>query len=149
MRHPYRRRIKKGLKHRSKILIRELKYTDFNDSHYSLYRSVMNRTKNPLEILNIEFFQKYESKMYEFLDKESNRVIGFIQLKSFDDTLTFMFCGFNKEDNEPYDLYYNMLLKIVEEGIEKGMKTINFGQTSEETKIKIGCIEEPKLIEIN
>ena len=148
MRHPYRRRVKKALRYRDKLIIRELKNTDFSDEHYSLYRSIMTRTKNPLEVLYIEFFQKYESKMYEFLDKKTNRVMGFIQLMELKDTLVFMFCGFNKEDNEPYDLYYNMLLKIVEEGIERGKKTINFGQTSEETKLKIGCIESPKYLGI-
>lgn len=148
MRHPYRRRVNKALKHREKLVIRELKNTDFSDVHYSLYRSIMTRTKNPLEVLRIEFFQKHEAKMYEFLDKNTNRVMGFIQLMELRDTLVFMFCGFNKEDNDQFDLYYNMLLKIVEEGIESGKKIINFGQTSEETKLKIGCIEVVKYLGI-
>ena len=148
MRHTYRRRVNKALLHRGQLLIRELNYTDFTTEHYSLYKSVMTRTDNPLEILDIEFFRRYNSRIYEFLDKKTNRLLGFIQLKEIEDTLYFMFCGFNKEDNEPYDLYYNMLLKIIEEGIEKGVKKINFGQTSEETKLKIGCKMEPRYLGI-
>ena len=148
MRHTYRRRVNKALMHRRMLIIRELNYNDFTAEHYSLYKSVMTRTDNPLEILDIEFFRRYDSRMYEFLDKETNRVLGFIQLKEIEDTLFFMFCGFKKEDNECYDLYYNMLLKIIEVGIEKGVKIINFGQTSEETKLKIGCKMEPRYLGI-
>lgn len=148
MRHPYRRRIKKALNQRDKLIIRVLENTALREDHYSLYNSIMSRTKNPLEILTMEFFQKYDAKLYEFLDKDTGKVVGFIQLKVIEDTLYFMFCGFNKVDNEHYDLYYNMLLKIIEEGITLGVKEINFGQTSEETKLKIGCKEVPKYLGI-
>ena len=42
-----------------------------------------------------------------------------------------------------------MLLKIVEVGIERGVKTIEFGQTAEETKLKIGCVEKKKYLYIH
>lgn len=149
LRHPYRRRIKKALDMREKLIIQEIKPNDFTHDHYALYLSVMNRTTNPLETLSIDFFRNFNSKMYEFLDKDSNQVVAFIQLKRIDDLLYFVFCGFNKEDNDKYDLYYNMLLKIVEEGISSGIKSINFGQTSEESKLKIGCVEVPKYLGIH
>ncbi|TJX66505.1 hypothetical protein E8P77_07610 [Soehngenia saccharolytica] len=41
-----------------------------------------------------------------------------------------------------------MLLKIVEEGIILGVDRINFGQTSEESKLKIGCREEERYLSI-
>lgn len=148
MRHGYRRRIKRALAQRDRLLIRELSPDDFKSSHYSLYINIMKRTKNPLETLKIEFFQRYDAKIYEFLDRKTNKVLGFVQLKRIEDTLYFLFCGFNKEDNEEYDLYYNMLLKIVEEGIESGVDKINFGQTSEESKLKIGCTEAERYLSI-
>lgn len=148
LRSSYRRRINKALSYRSDFLIRKIQNSDFNKAHYELYLSIMERTDNPLEILSIEFFQNYEAEMYEFMDKTQN-VLGFIQLKEFEDRLCFLFGGFNKEDVKKYDIYYNMLLKIVEIGIEKRVKTIEFGQTAEESKLKIGCKEVYKYLYVH
>lgn len=145
----YRRRIKKALDIRSKLIINKIDKVNFTKAHYELYLSVMKRTLNPLEILPIEFFVNYDSELYEFVEMESNEVLGFIQLKQIDKTLYFFFGGFNKEDNEKYDLYYNMLIKIIEIGIESKIETINFGQTAEESKLKIGCVEVPKYLYIH
>ncbi|MGD9566711.1 MAG: hypothetical protein AB7V48_00045 [Sedimentibacter sp.] len=149
LRSSYRRRINKSLRQRENLTIKKLKRQDFSVKHYRLYLSIMNRTENLLETLPIEFFQEYEAELYEFLDKDTNEPIGFIQLKEIRDKLYFLFGGFKKEDNEAYDIYYNMLLKIIEIGIEKGVKDIEFGQTAEESKLKIGCKEKYKYLYIH
>lgn len=149
LRSTYRRRISKALKYRDKLKISPIKIKEFSKEHYSLYLSVMNRTSNPLETLPIEFFQEYESELYEFRDSTTNVIVGFIQLKEIKNKLYFLFGGFKKEDNEAYDLYYNMLLKIVEIGIEKHVTEIEFGQTAEESKLKIGCKEKYKYLYIH
>lgn len=145
----YRRRIKKALSYKNRLIIREMDKKNFTDEHYKLYGSIMERTENPLEILSKEFFTEFESELYEFLDVNSKEIIGFIQLKQIEDCLYFFFGGFRREDNEKYDLYYNMLIKIIELGIERGIKTINFGQTAEESKLKIGCVEIKKYLYIH
>ena len=149
LRSSYRRRINKALECRSNIIINKIKNNEFSEKHYDLYLSIMNRTDNPLETLPIEFFKNYDSEIYEFLDKGTLNVIGFIQLKEFDGRLCFLFGGFNKEDVKKYDLYYNMLLKIIETGIEKKTHIIEFGQTAEESKLKIGCKEVYKYLYVH
>lgn len=146
LRSSYRRRLNKALSQRNNIVIRKIINSNFTSEHYNLYLSIMNRTDNPLEILPIEFFKQYETVIYEFIDKSNENIIGFIQLKEFDDKLCFLFGGFNKEDVEKFDIYYNMLLKIIEIGIEKKVKTIDFGQTAEESKSKIGCKQVNKYL---
>lgn len=149
MRSSYRRRINMALSKREKISINKIYNKNFSRDHYELYLNILKRTDNPLEILPIEFFREYESEIYEFLDKDTKRLIGFIQIKQIENKLFFLFGGFNKEDNKLYDLYYNMLLKIVEIAIEKKVKSIDFGQTAEESKLKLGCIEKPKYLYIH
>ena len=146
LRSSYRRRLNKALSQRNNIIIRKIINSNFTSEHYNLYLSIMNRTDNPLEILPIEFFKQYETEIYEFIDKSNENIIGFIQLKEFDDKLCFLFGGFNKEDVEKFDIYYNMLLKIIEIAIEKKVKTIDFGQTAEESKLKIGCKQVNKYL---
>lgn len=149
LRSPYRRRINKALKQREKLIIRNLPRCEFSQEHYNLYLGIMSRTENPLETLPIEFFQQYDAELIEFMDRETNKTIGFIQLKELGNKLYFLFGGFDKEDIDKYDIYYNMLLKIIETGIEKCVKEIEFGQTAEESKLKIGCKEKYKYLYIH
>lgn len=149
LRSPYRRRIKKALNLSEKLKIESIDKKDFTNEHYDLYINVMERTKDPLETLSIEFFTHYDSEIYEFKDRDSNLLLGFIQLKEIDDILYFFFGGFKREFNEEYDLYYNMLIQILKIGMERNIKTINFGQTAEESKLKIGCVEEKRYLYIH
>ena len=149
LRSTYRRRINKALKHRNNIEIRKIDSKNFNENHYKLYLSIMDRTENPLETLPLEFFFHYEAELYEFIDIKTKDAIGFIQLKEIEGCLYFLFGGFKKEDIFKYDIYYNMLLKIIEIGIEKQVKVIEFGQTAEECKLKIGCVEIAKYMYVH
>ncbi len=148
LRSPYRRRVNRALSHRNKLIIREFNHDEFTNEHYSLYRRIIERTDNPLETLSMDYFIKYDAILYEFLDRSIERLLGFIQLKIIGSQLYFLFCGFNREDNKEYDLYYNMVLRIIEEGINLGVDRINFGQTSDESKLKIGCIKEERYLSI-
>jgi len=87
LRSSYRRRLKKALSKRELIKINKFDRKDFNENHYKLYMSIMNRTENPLEILPIEFFTNYEAELYEFISKDTNEIIGFIQLKEMNDRI--------------------------------------------------------------
>nr|WP_312579862.1 hypothetical protein [Sedimentibacter sp.] len=149
LRSPYRRRIKKALSHRNEIDIRKFDNVNFNKNHYELYLSIMKRTDNPLETLPIEFFINYDAELYEFMDAKTKEIIGFVQIKEIKNKLLFLFGGFRKEDNSKYDTYYNMLTKIIEIGIEKKVECIEFGQTAEECKMKIGCKEIPKYMYVH
>lgn len=149
LRSSYRRRINKALRQREKLIIRKFSRNEFSHEHYRLYLSIMNRTDNPLETLPMEFFREYDAELFEFIDNETNEVVGFIQVKEIKNKLYFLFGGFKKGDIEVYDIYYNMLLKIIEVGIEKRVKEIEFGQTAEESKLKIGCKEKYKYLYIH
>ncbi|MCR3956596.1 MAG: GNAT family N-acetyltransferase [Gudongella sp.] len=145
LRSPYRRRIKMALDKGEDLLIRK---GEFTEDHYGLYREVVGRSDHPLEILPLEFFREYHGDIYEFRSKEG-RLLAFVQTKKHDDRLRFLFCGFRREDVEEFDLYYNMLLWIVRLGIDEGVREIDFGQTSEESKLKIGCQERERYLFIH
>jgi hypothetical protein len=145
LRSHYRRRIKQALRKGKSLHIKRLDNKAFDSCHYRLYQSVYNRSAHKLEVLPITFFQRYEGEIYEFRNR-ADELLAFVQIKERGDRLLFMFCGFENEKEKQYDLYFNMLLFILKEGIERGMKQIYFGQTSEETKMKIGCVETNKYL---
>lgn len=145
LRSSYRRRVLLALKKREGLCIRK---ADFSEEHYKLYKSVLNRSSYPLESMPLEFFKTWDSEIYEITDLEGV-LLGFVQLKQIKDKLYFIFCGFEKENIKAYDIYMNMLIWIVEFGIKRGVGEIDFGQTSEETKLKLGCEEREKYLYVN
>ncbi len=138
LRSPYRRRVLKALERGQSLEITALAPSDFSQTHYALYQSVWERSPYPLECLPMAFFREMPAEFYQF-KAPSGETLGFVQLLQQGDALLFMFCGFHQSAQDPYDLYYNMLLWIVKEGIRRGLKRIHFGQTSGESKMKIGC----------
>jgi hypothetical protein len=147
MRSHYRYRTLKALKKFNPIKIKKLEHEkDFTENIYSLYLEVYNNSKEKLEKLSIEFFRKFYFEIFVFYMETIP--VGFVQLKMEEDNLIFMFCGFDHKKNYELDLYMNMLLFIVRKGIDSKCKKIFFGQTTEESKFKIGCFEEEKKLYI-
>ena len=50
----------------------------------------------------------------------------------------FEFVGVDYRYTGTFDTYHRILLEIVRYGIENGFKTIDFGQTADESKLKLG-----------
>lgn len=145
LRSSYRRRVKEALNKSKSISVERIDNSKFTRNHYRLYEAVYKRSKYKLELQPMDFFKEFKGEIYQFKDL-NNEVVSFVLLNESDGILHFIFCGFKSEDIEKYDIYVNMLLFIVQEGIKRGVPIINFGQTSEETKLKIGCSEFNKYI---
>jgi len=151
MRSSYRRHHRIALHKVEDLSYNKVAPEHFSMEHYQLYQSVMERADYPLEVLSLEFFRCYPAEIFEIRDL-TGHLLAFIQLKGIGDTLHFMFCGFMREgkttssSGDSVTLYQNMLLFIIKQGIEKGYKRINLGQTSAETKLKLGCVEETKYL---
>jgi len=151
MRSSYRRHLMITMQKGQDLSFNKVAPEHFTTEHYQLYQSIMERSDYPLEVLSLEFFRRYSSEIFEIRDS-SGRLLAFIQMKGIGDTLHFLFCGFKREGKatgsfgDSASLYQNMLLFIIKHGIEKGYKRINLGQTSAETKLKLGCVEESKYL---
>lgn len=138
MRSNYRQRYKKCFK-KSKDL--KLEYlvdnNDFNEEMYQCYLNVYNKSKVKLEKLPIEFFRGKYFKI--FVLKLENKPVGFGQMLANGSELIFEFVGVDYEYNNQYDIYHRILLEIVKYGIENGFKTIDFGQTADDSKLRLGA----------
>jgi hypothetical protein len=147
LRSHYRYRVLKSLRKLELIRIEELiDNHDFSHELYSFYLEVYEKSQHKLEKLTIEFFKSFPSRIFVIYDKHHS--LGFIQLRKQGDELVFMFCGFDHQKNLSMDLYFNLLLFIVETGIQCKCKAIRFGQTTEESKAKIGAVERRKFLYI-
>ena len=138
LRSNYRHRYKKALKMSEALRFRFLSDgSDFTGEMYDLYLQVYNHSSLKIEKLTKKFFEGPFFRIFVMEDAHGPQ--GFVQLIENGDELIFEFVGFNYKSNRIYDTYMRMLLEIVRFGIENGFKTIDFGQTADDTKLKIGC----------
>ncbi|MCR5012851.1 MAG: GNAT family N-acetyltransferase [Lachnospiraceae bacterium] len=105
---------------------------------YPLYLNTYRKSEYKLECLDRKFFEESEGTRLVFV--KDGRPAGFVLLHEEGEKLVFQFCGMDYESMQnTADLYFFMLLHIVGFAIEKNLTTIDFGQTSELTKMKFGA----------
>ena len=109
---------------------------EFTEEMYDLYLQVYNKSRVKIEKLPISFFRGPFFK--NFVLYEGEKPVGFCQMLPNGTELIFEFVGVDYAVNSQYDTYHRMLLEIVRYGIENGFETIDFGQTADESKLKLG-----------
>ena len=135
----YRRRYKIALS-KSKDLnfwILKNNQLEFTNEMYQLYLDIYNNADYKFGKVSIDFFRQ-NSFIILVLENE-NGVQGFAQLDKNNDELIFEFVGFKKKNTTIYDTYIRLLLEIIKYGIENGFTSIDFGQTTDDAKLKLGC----------
>jgi len=134
LRSSYRRRINTAIKNCEDLIVEQLD-GKCPGSLYELYLRTYERSPYKLEKLEPDFFNKVDAQGLVF--SKDDVELGFVLLKKYQERLYFMLCGMNY-NVDTADLYFYMLYKIIIYAIENNCKIIDFGQTSEETKLKIG-----------
>lgn len=135
LRSQYRRRLRLAEKNCRDIEVREL--SDNSVDIYPLYLNTYEKSDYKLEKLERGFFEKAEAVKLVFMQGALPR--GFVMLKTVGEKLIFMLCGMDYR-YETADLYYYMLLNIIQYAITHNIPYIDLGQTSEETKMKFGAV---------
>lgn len=137
LRSGYRYRYNKCFKKSAALQLEYLEDNkDFTEEMYNCYLQVYNKSRIRVEKLPIEFFRGDFFKI--FVLRDAQRVVGFGQMLENGSELIFEFVGVDYRYNQTYDTYHRILLEIVKYGIEHGFKTIDFGQTADESKLKLG-----------
>lgn len=143
MRHNYRRRVIHAINMFEEVIKVSEPCNLFTDVHYRLYLNIMARTKTKLEILSKDFFKNLPGNfvLTSYYNKGNELLIWHITCE-YKNVYSFLFGGINYEKRDEYDAYYNNLIEIIHEGINKGYSIINLGQTAEISKLKLGgkCI---------
>lgn len=138
MRSPYRNHYKRILKKTAGLTIRYLEDGGgFDDRLHSLYCNVRDSSRVRIERLSKAYFQGEMFRL--FVAEEGGEPVGFVQLLENGEELIFEFVGLDYRCNARLPVYHRMLLEIVDYGIRKGFRTIDFGQTADDTKLKLGC----------
>lgn len=141
LRSSYRRRVKTALEKGRNLKALRIDNVDFNNGIYDLYLQVLKHSQFPLETLPITFFQLSNCNIDVFYNE--NKPVAFVMYYTNNSFMSFVLGGMNYNFRDDFDLYYNMLLHMLKIGIDNKVNIIDFGQTAENTKCRLGCeIEE-------
>jgi len=145
MRSPYRRRINQAVKRCRDITTVVLDDSSaFDRRMYDLYTSVYENARYRTGRINIDLFRKMPVRTYRF--DLNQTAVGFIQTLPNGPELLFFKGGMDPSCDRGPDLYFFMLLTVIRQGIEEGFERVCFGQTGDDTKLRLGCRPEPRYI---
>jgi hypothetical protein len=138
LRSHYRHEVNKTLHLGAKLQVERLADNSaYEECLHQLYLNVYQRSKYKLECLPPAFFRQFPGDIYVFSTGE--RPVGFVKALESGRRLTFLFGGIDYACNGEFRVYLNMLLLLLKEGIRRKVDVIDFGQTAEEAKLKLGC----------
>lgn len=134
----YRRRVRQFAAPFVEIQKKQLPCSGFNDTMYRQYLEVLKRSKGKLETLSLEFFRQLPQDFYLTAFYDGDRLIGWYISVRFNEKFYFFLGGLDYRVSRKFKTYFNLLLNVVREGIEKGALLIDLGQTAEIPKLRLG-----------
>jgi len=144
LRSHYRYRCRQARERWRQVQVDILPPEQFDAQMYRLYEEVWGRSRFQLEKLSPDFFREFPLPAHLLRARLGRQVVGFALLVPNGSELIFLFTGFDRRCNRELDLYLNLLLEIIRFGLEQGFTRIDFGQTTEAVKMKLGCRLSPR-----
>lgn len=144
LRSPYRRRAMQLQSRFRGVEWRRTGCRAFTPEHHHLYLDILKRADSKLEVLPEAFFRNLPDNFYLASCYSQGRLLCWHINCEDGDRLFFFFGGHDYELLPQFQSYFNNLLCILQQGIEKGFSRIDFGQTAEIPKLKLGAGAKPK-----
>ncbi|MBN2662891.1 MAG: GNAT family N-acetyltransferase [Bacteroidales bacterium] len=142
----YRRRLNL-IQYTSNIELLEYSCHHFTEQMYEQYLQVFYKSKDKLEKLNFEFFKNLPTNFNLTVCKKQNNVIGWNITAKYKNYFYFFLGGIDYKFNSENSTYLRLLVNIVKQGIEQKVEYIDFGQTAEIPKLRMGGHIEKRYIQ--
>jgi len=134
----YRRRVLNLSRSFSEITVEKVTCDQFDGQMYKQYLDVLKRSKGKLETLSLEFFQNLLSNFNLTAYYYQKNLIGWYISATFKEKYYFFLGGIDYKMNKQFNTYFNILIGVLKEGIEKKASIIDLGQTAEIPKLRMG-----------
>jgi len=142
----YRVKFKKVKKKGEALDFRQLDIEDaqkYNEQMYSLYKSTSEKALFSLFLLDPQYFARLKKTLGDHMILYgvflNDKVVGFFTFVENGLMADAHFLGYDVKLNSKYQIYFNMLLKLIEAGIEKKSSHLNLSRTALEIKSSVGA----------
>jgi len=140
----YRRRLFQISKAFIGVEKRQMHCQDFTSEMHAQYLEVLKRSKGKLETLPLDFFQKLPPIFILTAYFINTQMLGWKITLYFENKYYFFLGGIDYHARERFNTYFNLLLDVLKEGIKSKAGVIDFGQTAEVPKMRLGCTPDEK-----
>jgi hypothetical protein len=140
LRAAYRRRVQQITRHWQDTQAIRTACSQFTYRHYQLYLDILRKSDSKLETLSYPFFKHLPERFYLTSYYHHRQLLSW-HVNCEDrkhGRLYFFFGGHDYKLNSDYRAYFNNLIGVLKEGIEDRFFTIDFGQTAEIPKMRLG-----------
>lgn len=151
MRSGYRRQVRRTASRAAAqgLVLREAPLAGEVERIVPLYHQVMDRAANQLERLNAAFLQgiarEFGPAARALLLERTGRVRAAAVVLDTPGACTWLLCGLDHEGGAADGVTYPALLAaVVQRGLADGPRRLELGQTSEESKTRLGARLEPR-----
>jgi hypothetical protein len=110
----------------------------FTEDMHRLYLEVLKHSKGKLEKLSCDFFCHLPTRFILTAFYDNDKLLGWHITISHNKFHYFFLGGIDYNSNDKYHTYLNLLHNILKAGIEQKCPVINFGQTAEIPKQRLG-----------
>lgn len=138
LRHTYRRRMHRIREKFAGVTSFISDCSAFNVRHYALYIEIMKKTKTKLETLSFNAFKNLPVNFRLTSYYIDNKMLCWHIVCKDSNMLFFFFGGMDYSLRDQFQSYYNNLFGILSAAIELNYRRIDFGQTAEIAKTRLG-----------
>lgn len=143
----YRVRAKRAFKKSVGVTYRELsleEITEIKEDCYPLYKNVMSNINFSLFELPVDYFAIMKEHLgddfrFYIAEDEEGQLLAFYSMIHNGPELHAHYLGYEKSANKKYQLYLNLLYRMVELGIEHKHDWVDYGRTALEIKSSVGA----------
>lgn len=150
----YRVKFKKVRKRGQSLVFRELDTDEarsYNNAMYKMYKDTADRATFSLFLLAEDYFSQVKATLNDemklvgvFLNEKMVAFFTYVRNGEQGDA---HFLGYDVQLNAKHQIYFNILLRLVETGIEDGVKYLNLSRTALEIKSSVGA--EPHAMDVH
>lgn len=116
----------------------------YNDQMYALYKATADRALFSLFTLDPKYFVELKRslggdlKLFAVLKEDA--LLGFFTYVKNGHFADAHFLGYDVSKNQKYQIYFNILLRLVEEAINEKVSYLNLSRTALEIKSSVGAL---------
>jgi hypothetical protein len=144
LRADYRHRIDKIKRKSNELQLSHCNCSNFDKEMYEQYRNVYDHSKAKLELLDYEFFKNLPNDFKLTTATLNGQPAGWFITLIADNEMQFFLGGLDYSLNKKLGTYHRLLMEIIFQGINSGVKRIDLGQTAEIPKLRLGGTVQSK-----